>query len=387
MADRSRRRVLVITSNSSGRGGGERFQVNLVGGLARIGCEVHVLLGLQPYMDGWAEMHTQAGGKVHRLPLTALAARPLRFVQSTLDTAQHRRIARFCSALQPDGIIVSQQYDEDGLDYLAGALRARVAPVAGILHMPMTLHKDRRPLGRWRGLALKRWYARNAYRLVLTSKGAQQEFESYYAAPRPTHVVRTGIDFTAIRKAGVSSELWPDADMPIVGFVGQFVPQKRLDVLLEGWVLSQRAGFESRLLLVGDGPERSRLEEQLTGVPPDRWHITGWTDHPENFVSRIDLFAMSSDFEGLPLALVEAVGSARPAVITNFNGAIDIAEQAPWVTVVPSPVPRTYGDALTRALSSLPELTQSARAGQFEFQTQHSLQGMARDFLRILGLD
>src|SRR5207245_314234 len=128
----------------------------------------------------------RAGGRLHRLAVMALRERPLRFVQSTTDRAQRQRIAMFCGRIRPDAIIVNQQYDEDGLDYIAGALDAAVAPVGGLIHMPMTLHKEHRPLGRWRGLLLRKWYRAHEYLPIFTSRGSRREFENYYAWPRPT---------------------------------------------------------------------------------------------------------------------------------------------------------------------------------------------------------
>src|SRR2546425_2699783 len=122
------RRLLLVSSNSSGRGGGERYLAFLSQGLVELGCEVHALLSDNPYMDGWASELADTGAVVHRERLKALSQRPLRFVQALADRSQIRRIANFCRENAPSAIIVNQQYDEDGLDYLAAALRAERGP-------------------------------------------------------------------------------------------------------------------------------------------------------------------------------------------------------------------------------------------------------------------
>ena len=147
---------LLISSNSSGRGGGERYLVFLTKGLHEKGCEVHALLSDVDYMDGWAKSLNEEGAVVHRHPLKSLSQRPLRFFQSTRDSIQIETVSAFCRRIAPDAILVNQQYDEDGLDYLMGALKAEVAPVAGVMHMPMTGTKDNRPFGRLRGSILGR---------------------------------------------------------------------------------------------------------------------------------------------------------------------------------------------------------------------------------------
>ena len=254
------RRILLISSNSSGRGGGERYLVFLTKGLCELGCEVHALISDVDYMDGWAMSLSDEGAVVHRRRLTPLGQRPLRFIQSTRDISQIEAVSAFCRRISPDAILVNQQYDEDGLDYLMGALKAEVVPVAGVMHMPMTGTKDKRPFGRLRGSILGRWYKKHAYRLILVSEGAKAEFESYYDFPRPTYVINNSIPLD-LKRNDSPRILFPPG-IPVVGFVGQFVEQKNLSCLLRAWLETLRS-VDSRLLLVGDGPQRTVLEKYL----------------------------------------------------------------------------------------------------------------------------
>ncbi|MEB3338130.1 MAG: glycosyltransferase family 4 protein [Leptolyngbyaceae bacterium] len=383
------KRLLLISSNSSARGGGERYLVYLTEGLRLLNCDVHVLLSTATYMDGWAVLLTEAGAQVHRRKLLGLRSRPLRFLQSMTDKNQQREVTKVCQEIVPDAILVNQQYDEDGLDYLAGALLADVAPVGGLLHMPMTAHKDQRPLGKLRGHLLRQWYQQHPYGLLLVSKGSQAEFEQYYPAPRPTQVVTHGCSFPALPQ--VPPELptgWSDrSPVPTIGFLGQFVAQKNLQLLIEAWLWTRQQGCEIRLLLVGEGPERKALEQRLdSAAPRSTWHITGWQEQPERYLSAIDIYAMTSHFEGLPLALLEAAGRGIPAVITNFNGAWDVAQQAEWVKVVNDTTVESVGKTLMETLHQLVYLKQQAKEGESQFRDYFSLQRMASDTLTALGI-
>ena len=101
-------------------------------GLSRAGYQVHALLADDEFMDGWSTELATTDAKVHRMQLTSLSKRPLRFVQAIYDRAQKKRLASFCQKLKPSGIFVNQQYDEDGLDFLQGAIAAACAPVMGL---------------------------------------------------------------------------------------------------------------------------------------------------------------------------------------------------------------------------------------------------------------
>lgn len=75
--------------------------------------------------------------------------------------------------------------------------------------------------------------------------------------------------------------------------------------MLNAWLYTIKQGVKSRLLLIGDGPERNNLEQYLRNhAPENTWHITGWQQHPEAYLSVLDIYTMTSHFEGLPLALL-----------------------------------------------------------------------------------
>src|SRR5258708_36692794 len=90
-------------------------------------------------------------------------------------------------------------------------------------------------------------------------------------------------------------------------------------------------------------------------APRTTWHITGWTQEPQAYFGAIDLLAMTSRFEGLSLALLESTGPGLPALVTDFIGARDLAERAPWVPVVARSDRLVAGAELTCPLPDFPD--------------------------------
>lgn len=381
------KKILLISSNSSARGGGERYLVFLSRALIKLGIEVHVLLSTIDFMDIWASELDAEGATVHRIPLKSLSQRRLRFLSAILDWNQIGSIRVFCERLKPDGILVNQQYDEDGIDYLQGALNSKIAPVVGIMHMPMTATKNRRPFGKLRGIILRAWYILHPYRLIFVSDGARAEFETYYTHPRPTFVVHNAVPFDCSEFCSPETVNSFVSHTPVIGFVGQFVAQKNLVCLIRAWHMLWDRGVKANLLLVGDGPDRGELEQLLTTIgAPGSWSITGWTKNPENMLSRIDVFVMSSHFEGLPLSLVEAAARGITCVVTPFNGAIDVAKFAPWVHVADEHSESALADILENVISVelayplvTPRLIESFRA-------HFSIHRMANEVVAIMGI-
>jgi glycosyltransferase involved in cell wall biosynthesis len=354
MSTADHHRILLISSNSSEAGGGERYLDYLAKGLLALGHDVHVLYSTLPYMDGWARMLEATGAKVHRLPLKGLRHRPLRFLQSIVSLGQQKRICRFVRELAPDGVLVNMQYDEDGLDYYMGAAGAKPRAIAGVVHMPMTFWKNERPLGRLRGRMMACWYRWQKPCLIMVSDGCKDEFDRYYGMPDLTRTVRNGIPWTSDSKS-LSQSTGGNSDAPLtIGFAGRFDPQKGLDTLVKAWLLLEESGERFRLLLIGDGVDRPKLENLLREkAPKGDWSITGWVDNPEDWMSRVDLLVMTSRFEGLSLALVEAAGRGMPCVITPVNGSRDVADKASWVFIAPDHSVDSVANAIRYVASKL----------------------------------
>lgn len=120
-------------------------------------------------------------------------------------------------------------------------------------------------------------------------------------------------------------------DALVVGTAGSLRPVKNHARLLEAVA---RAGPNVHLLLVGDGPERPALEARASS--PDlagRVCFAGYQDMPSPFYQAMDVFALSSDSEQMPLALIEAMASSLPAVSTDVGDvrAMLPPEQAPYL--------------------------------------------------------
>ncbi len=378
-------RVLLISSNSSGRGGGERYLVFLAKGLKEEGLDVHVLLSKVDYMDGWAKDFVENDIVVHRADLKGLAQRPLRFMQALMDRKQIITIAKLCGCIAPDAILVNQQYDEDGLDYVLGALLSGTGQVAGVIHMPMTVSKNSRPLGRLRGRFLRSWYRNHFYRKIFVSEGSRQEFNDYYRLDQVSYVINNSVPMIPLRFES-NGTLFP-ATSKVIGFIGQFVPQKNLGVVIDIWKVARKRGIDARLLLVGDGPERNRVDNMLSDIDSEAWHITGWTREPEVFLQGMDVFVLASHFEGLPLSLVEAALRGIVCVTAPFNGASDVAKYAPWVRIAQDNSVLTMSNLLYDTIQDLDNLQSTATPLRLaEFQSFFSMNRMVKEMIDVLEL-
>jgi len=106
-------------------------------------------------------------------------------------------------------------------------------------------------------------------------------------------------------------------DGPVIGTVAALRREKALDRLISAFALT-RAHMPARLVIVGDGPDRSRLEAlAATHGLSDQITFTGALAAPERILKAFDIFAMSSDTEQMPLSLLEAMAAGRAVAATD----------------------------------------------------------------------
>ncbi|RKE21786.1 glycosyltransferase [Streptomyces sp. TLI_171] len=141
-------------------------------------------------------------------------------------------------------------------------------------------------------------------------------------------VVPNGVDLEHFAPADPASRraarmtLGLDQSDPLAVCVGRLCRQKGQDVLLDAWAKVQAARPESRLVLVGGGPDAEALAEQVRGLPePSRVRMVGDVADPRLWLAAADLAVLPSRWEGMALAPLEAMACGRPVLLTDVPGA------------------------------------------------------------------
>jgi len=111
-----------------------------------------------------------------------------------------------------------------------------------------------------------------------------------------------------------------DGGPPVFVNTSNMTPWKRLDLLIDAFAdLRQR--HDARLLILGEGAERSRADEQIRQLGLSAHAETvGWVDDPLQFAARAWAFVLSSDEEGFAQVLTEAMSTGCPVITTDAQG-------------------------------------------------------------------
>lgn len=163
-------------------------------------------------------------------------------------------------------------------------------------------------------------------RVIAVSSEVSSSIRAHANGRVRVDVVLNGVDTDRFRRdqAGaeaVRRELGIPTRAPVVGTVAVFRVQKKLEDWLEAARLLHERHPDARFLLVGDGPLRNELTTLTRSLGLENIvHFPGLKEDVRPFLAAMDVFMVSSIFEGLPLALLEAMATECAVVATRVGG-------------------------------------------------------------------
>lgn len=271
-----------------------------------------------------------------------------------------------------------------------GRVAARLTRVPVVVHTYHGKGFDVFPPG-WRrssALWIERVLARLATGNIVVSAKQEEEFQQLRVAPaQRLRVIRYGLDLdpflAASRAAGpLRHELGLDADVLLVGVVARVVAIKGQDVFIRAAARMRDACPDARFLVVGDGPFRRSCETLthdlgLNGVV----RFLGWRRDIPAVLSALDLVVLPTvmDFEGTPVALIEALAAGRAVVATDVGGVVDVVRPGKTGLLVPPNDAAALADAMGRLLADSPLRAAFGRAGQRLVCERHPLDRMVAE--------
>jgi len=163
--------------------------------------------------------------------------------------------------------------------------------------------------------------------------------------------------------------------------VGRLHRAKDFPTLLRALALALTSCPSLHLWILGDGPERPRLESLIAELGiQDHVELLGAHQDVGRWFDQADLFVLASVSEGLPLALLEALAAGLPAVVTDAGGMPEVVQCCGSGLVVPASQPEALAQAIVE-LARSPDRLRSLAARARDCYLQHfTLRRMAADY-------
>lgn len=352
--------VLFILPSFAG-GGAERVSITLMEGLdrTRFQPDLMVLSSAGPLADRVSD----------RTTIVDLARPSLRHALPSLIAEIRRR--------KPDIVFSSFGYISLPLLALRMLLPAGMKIVAREANLPsLSLSGSAAPYLLRQAYPL---FYRKAARIVATSHRMADEMTARYRVPpSKLDILYNPVDVAFLREKAAENASGPPVTGPSFVAVGRLVKQKGFDRLIDLW---RRAPDDATLTVIGDGPDRSMLEDRVrSGDLTGRIRFPGFCKNPWAEIARADALLMPSRWEGMPNAALEALACGTPVIATLESGGIEeVATMAGSgnVTVV------SFGDAFLSAVSAVQAGAKQA-AGPSLLPSSFEMEKVAEQFQHIL---
>jgi sugar transferase (PEP-CTERM/EpsH1 system associated) len=217
-----------------------------------------------------------------------------------------------------------------------GAIEAVAA--AKLVGVPAVVHSEHGyEVDMFTGLPLRRrLFCRAAYAMADAVFTLTRELRDFHArqawiAPESIGVIYNGVDSQRFSPCGKSRlamrrELGLPEHSFVVGSVGRLVPIKDQQTLLKAAAMFGPSDIDMRVLLVGSGPERARLQNLASSILADRVCFADDSSRVPEMLNAMDVFVLPSLGEGMSNTLLEAMACGLPALATNVGGNPEIIE-------------------------------------------------------------
>ncbi len=234
----------------------------------------------------------------------------------------------------------------------------------------------------WATRLLNKWTFGMQQQVVAVSNDVKVSIFCHIGQTVPVQTVVNGIDTVKFQRQQsaalqLKEELGIDPAVPVIGTVAVFRQQKRLDRWLELFAAVHRQYPQVRGLLVGDGPLRTELQSRANALGLEKAVLfPGLQANSVRWMSAMDIFLMTSDFEGMPLALLEAMSSGCAVVSTSVGGVPEVISHGKNGLLAAAGDDQALEQCIVDLVNDPARRMQLAAAGRQTVQAHYSLTGM-----------
>jgi 2-deoxystreptamine N-acetyl-D-glucosaminyltransferase/2-deoxystreptamine glucosyltransferase len=231
------------------------------------------------------------------------------------------------------------------------AARRHGCPLVATVHL--SVRHGLRPVAprgvllRAAGGTVERWLLPGADAVIALTPSTARQLRADGIPAGRVHVIPPGYDPALFARA--AADPFPGLPRPRVAYLGRLAPQKDVGTLLEAFAYLPSG---TRLLLVGDGPDRAALQRRAQRFG-SRVHFAGFVPHAAvpAVLQHVDLLVLPSLYEDLSSALIEAMAAGLPVVATRVGGTADLVHDGVNGLLVAPRDPAALAAAISRILA------------------------------------
>lgn len=326
-------RVLLVSTGSGSRGGGEFYLLILAAALRDLGHEVHLSIPSHSRMDELRKRAEEVA-TLHVVDGTNTYDRPFRQLGAIFDAGSVRLYRKLFERVDPDIIHINQQVLEDGLEIVRAARQSGL-PFVLTTHVTHGASDLGARYGWLRDIVSKYVVARANCPIITVSSVSRQVLIKRLAGTQMSaesvKVVYNGVDtprqISSAQRTALRNGWGVKDESPVMGVVGRIEAQKNPLFFARLVAALRTLHPEIKGVWIGDGQMREELMSAVgtLGIA-ENFYIDGWRDDVGDRLQALDVFVLPSKFEGLPFALQEAMHSGLPVCVAEVDGMGEVIE-------------------------------------------------------------
>ena len=252
---------------------------------------------------------------------------------------------------------------------LIGRAAAHVASIAPIISTVTARYVDKPRLQLWIDRKTAPWADRVAFQ---SAEIVPFSLQHEGVRPEQVQVIPNGVeadDRDRSEAAAALRRVYGGGATTILGMVARLHPQKAHPDLLTAFARLASSG--PRLWLIGDGPDRTRLVEQAIALEiQDRVVFVGDRGDVRDWIAAMDIFVHPTHFEGLPLAVLEAMVMCKPVITSPVDGLRSLITSGVHGWLVPPGDPDALAETISHVIAHPEEAARVAQAGAVRARSQ-----------------
>jgi len=202
------------------------------------------------------------------------------------------------------------------------------------------------------------------------------------------HRIENGIDTSKFYPREKNKELMEELriseDVFIIGNIARLAPVKDHVTLIKAFDIARKTYPNMRLVIVGDGPEKSNLEALINELNlSENVMLLGFRRDIREMFSIVDMFVLSSISEGTSITILEAMAAGKPVIATNVGGTPNLVEDGKTGFLVSPSEPVLLGRKIIELINNKEIAKQMGLKARKVVQTNFSVERMTKKYVSL----
>jgi len=209
------------------------------------------------------------------------------------------------------------------------------------------------------------------------------EQENYLSTNKLT-VIKNGIELRKESKEEKIPEQLGKLKKPIIGTIARLHPVKNLDLLIKAFKEVLKSFPESHLVIIGEGSEKTKLKNLVRNLKlEEKVLMPGFQPQPEKWLKWFDIFVLPSFWEGIPVSLLEAMGYAKPVIVSDIEAFREVIISGKNGLIFPVRDVQGLARAMIEVLKNPSLAEKMGKEAQKTIEQEYSLSRMVEEYQKL----